>query len=301
MKVAQFTYTHCTCDTLCTQARSSVEIGKPGKPSKMPRRKISLSMKRAIVLNKGKTDELQRRVNHLRKSRDETLMELKAERLRLEIKKINDNREEATRREAKADEIKTLRKLSLVDGHFVQHERPKTLLPPLAKGFNRNLFASLSEPSTPTSTLEHKNQKEVKIKDFDSAPLHHSFRKSKFLQGKSSSFDEATESKGQLFGRSKRLDHCRKAWSDTKIEAELASLQGRKQSRSDFDGKYSKYRMTRDSTICTSKRFETKSPYDDNNVVKSDIACDDRAGFPNLVDNFEHLARHKISDKFKTV
>eukprot|EP00794_Sanderia_malayensis_P008257 gene8257-9139_t len=58
----------------------------------MEQTKMSVSMKGAMVLNKNKSDELNRKVKHYRKSRDEILMELKAEKLRLALHKVQEER-----------------------------------------------------------------------------------------------------------------------------------------------------------------------------------------------------------------
>ena len=103
-------------------------------------------MKGAVVLNKMKSDELQKKVKHLRKTRDETLMELKAERLRLALKKIHGEREARMQNDKEIIEsegkVCSNKKDSINDNRLV--------LPPIIKGLRSNVLGSVSEPCSPS-------------------------------------------------------------------------------------------------------------------------------------------------------
>ena len=103
-------------------------------------------MKGAVVLNKMKSDELQKKVKHLRKTRDETLMELKAERLRLALKKIHEKREAAMQNDEEISEL---------DGTVCSKKNTsvnnnRLVLPPLIKKLRSNVLGSVSEPCSPS-------------------------------------------------------------------------------------------------------------------------------------------------------
>ena len=112
----------------------------------MASRKVSVSMKGAVVLNKMKSDELQKKVKHLRKTRDETLMELKAERLRLALKKIHDKREAEMQNDEEITELDG--KVCSKKNTSINNNR--LVLPPLIKKLRSNVLGSVSEPCSPS-------------------------------------------------------------------------------------------------------------------------------------------------------
>ena len=114
----------------------------------MSTRKMSESMRRAIVLNKNESDELRKKVRYLTKSRDEALMELRAERLRLAIKRINDEREEAERN---IDTSQMKRQLVFPEERKKQKNPTSLSLPRLCLPPEKSHLLSLSEPSSPTT------------------------------------------------------------------------------------------------------------------------------------------------------
>ena len=275
-----------------------MQTGPDSDLSKMPPRKMSLSMRRAMVLNKGEKDELQRRVSYLRKSRDETLMELKAERLRLQIKKINDSREEASRTEERnSEEVKPVRRFSVVDRNFVQKERPKSLFPPLAKGPGKSSFQSLSEPSSPTAALEFKSASQHDLRNIDSVSNYKSVRSRKIDQGKSASFDDSTRRKGirsrsdypsDMFG-------CRTASRDGIVDKGFIPIQDRKTSGSNFEDALA---MPKESFHFT-RRVNKKNSCNDNKVSINGIACK-KHGLPELMGKFGNPKYSKKYEEYKS-
>eukprot|EP00112_Aurelia_sp_Birch-Aquarium-sp1_P023730 Seg719.2 transcript_id=Seg719.2/GoldUCD/mRNA.D3Y31 product="hypothetical protein" protein_id=Seg719.2/GoldUCD/D3Y31 len=112
----------------------------------MASRKMSVSMKGAVVLNKMKSDELQKKVKHLRKTRDETLMELKAERLRLALKKIHEERQAALQNDNEIIELEG--KVCSKKNTSINSNR--LVLPPLINKSRSNVLGSVSEPCSPS-------------------------------------------------------------------------------------------------------------------------------------------------------
>ncbi len=127
-----------------------------------PQRKMSVSMKGAMVLNKNKSGELQKRVQHLRKSRDEVLMELKAQRLQIAIRQINDEREQAAKKSddqqigSDAASKRKISKSSREAGNPSKRGLARLSLPPIfnKQSINTDFRKSISAPVSPfTSPL----------------------------------------------------------------------------------------------------------------------------------------------------
>ena len=254
-------------------------------------------MRRAMVLNKGEKDELQRRVGYLRKSRDETLMELKAERFRLQIKKIHDSREEMTRTEERdSEEIKPVRRISVVDRNFVQKERPNSLFPPLAKTSGTNSFQSLSEPSSPTAASEFKSASQHDLRNIDTVPCYKSVCSRMIDEGKSAGSDGSTRRKGirSRNGHHSDMFGFRTVRRDGKIDTGFIPIQGRKTSESTFEDALAMPKETLDFA----KRFNKKNSCNDNKVGINGFTCR-KHGLPDLMDKFGNSEYPKKYEEYK--
>ena len=248
---------------------NAIKVGVKFYLNEMPPRKISLSMKRAIVLNKGETDELHRRVGYLRKSRDEALMELKAERLRLKVKKTNESREEIARsEEVHSEESKQIRRPSLADRSHLEQERPKSLFPPLAKGFNKSNFQSLSEPSTPTNALEFQSPSQSDLRSIGSLPNYRSVRLRKLQEGRlpGSACSLAKDIGYSLSDSISIISDFRAPMGDRNVDKNFLSKHRRRTSRVDFDDTLGMLKMQKDSSNIA-KSIDIKNSCSEDSVA----------------------------------
>ena len=285
--------------------------------SEMSQKKISISMKRAMVLNKGETGELKRKVGYLRKSRDEALMELKAERLRLRVKKIHDSHDESSKKEegSSEEELKVIRKLSVTDKKFVQNERPKSLFPPLTRGASVSNFRSASEPSTPTNALEFRSHGHSDLQDTESIYNQRSVRLRKVEQDISRSYGGSQTEKGKL-NRShfqSGLSDCRLVGSDSKLlnndigngrtggklEHDVIAGHGRKISRANFEDKLTMLKMAKEP-FNNERHVDKKNIYGVESTFVNGVT-NRKYGLPHLMDINGHPEYGRKYDGYKTV
>lgn len=253
-------------------------------------------MKRAIVLNKGEIGELKKQVKHLRKTRDEALMELKTEKSRLQIVKKSKVREQPGYTEYRNAEDKTAgRKNSTLDSQLVKKERPKTLLPPLSNVTTKVSFGSLSEPSTPmiapdtkldttlASALALKCQKVLEI---DSMVFCKLGLKSKLEQTKSSSFDESVSVRNYTDYRPEPTLR-KKAWRDVNVERQNCTSQTQKSN------------FARNDIATVSKQFQERDTVLASTTLIKSPACSKGVELPDLLDRFGNPGRegHMIDDR----
>ena len=285
--------------------------------SEMSQKKLSISMRRAMVLNKGETGELKRKVGYLRKSRDEALMELKAERLRLRVKNIQDNHEESSRKEEgnSEEEFKSIQKLSVADKKFVQNERPKSLFPPLTRGASMSNLGSASEPSTPINALEFKSQGHGDLQDAESVLNQRSVRLRKAEQDIPRRYGGSKTEKGKP-NRShfqSGLSDCRSVGgdgkfvnndigngrTDGKLEHELIPVHGRKISRANFEDKLAMLRIVKESSI-TGRQVDKRNIYSVDSTFANRFV-NRKYGLPDLLDANGHPEDGRKYDGYKTV